>query len=325
METHFERICPLSESDLEKVHTKTVDILTNTGMLVGSERARKVFQEHGLRVDGRTVFFTEKVIEEAVKRAPECFTILARNPKNNLQVGGDSFAFGPTGIAPFFMESNGVQRPAVKADCINFLKLVQSSDLIAFNRQVVLASEVPQEGNHFWHLLGEIKYTDKPCQIYDENSLQLVCMAFGITPEKMKEDARKGVHYALGGINPVSPLFLTADQSDLVILLAEYGVPFVIAAMPVAGMSAPCTLPGVLITQNCENLGMLVLSQLINPGAPVIYGTIGTGDKRGRSLIVNQHGKGTFRLPHRHRLRLRLGKRGTLVMTISSATSLRAC
>lgn len=276
METNFERFCPLSERDLESVHTKTVDILTNTGMLVESERARNVFQQHGLPVDGRTVLFTEKVIEEAVESAPESFTIRARNPKNNLRVGGDSFALGPTGIAPFFMEPNGVQRPAVKGDCINFLKLSQSSELISFNRQAVLAADVPQEDNHFWHLLEELKYTDKPCQVYDENSLQLVAMAFGITPNKMKEDAQKGIHYALGGINPVSPLFLTADQSDLVILLAEHGVPFVIAAMPAAGMSAPCTLPGVLITQNAENLGTLVLSQLLNPGAPVIYGAIGT-------------------------------------------------
>lgn len=64
-----------------------------------SERARKIFQEHGFRVDGRTVYFSKKAIEESVKMAPECFTILARNPKNKLEVGGDSFAFGPKGIS----------------------------------------------------------------------------------------------------------------------------------------------------------------------------------------------------------------------------------
>jgi trimethylamine--corrinoid protein Co-methyltransferase len=276
METNFERFCPLSESDLEKIHSKTVDILTNTGMRVESESARKIFHDHGLRVDGQTVYFTESAINEAVEKAPQCFTIIARNPRHNLEVGGDKFAFGPSGISPFFMEPSGVQRAATKADCIDYLKLAQSCDLIAFNRQAVLASDVPQEDNHFWHLLAEIKYTDKPCQIYDENSLRLACMAFGITPQRMKEDAQKGIHYALGGINPVSPLFLTADQSDRLLLLAEHGIPVVVAAMPAAGMSAPCTLPGLLIAQNCENLGTIVLSQLSRPGAPVIYGAIGT-------------------------------------------------
>lgn len=276
METNFERMCPLSESDLEKVHSKTVEILTSTGMRVESEKVLEIFRQKGFRVDNHTVYFTEKSIEQAVEAAPECFTIRARNLKNNLKVGGVNFAFAPTGIAPFFMEASGAQRAATSADCINFLKLAQSFDVIGYNRQAVLAADIPQEGNSLWHLLGEIKYTDKPCQIYDEYCLQLVCTAFGITPRKMKEDGEQGIHYALGGVNPVSPLFLTAEQSDRLLLLAEHKVPVVIASMPTAGMSAPCTLPGLLIAQNCENLGSIVLSQLVSPGAPVIYGTIGT-------------------------------------------------
>ena len=58
--------------------------------------------------------------------------------------------------------------------------------------------------------------------------------------------------------------------------LCSAGIALAISPMPIAGMTAPCTIPGLLISQNCEILGTLVLTQLINPGCPVLYGCIGT-------------------------------------------------
>jgi trimethylamine--corrinoid protein Co-methyltransferase len=45
--------------------------------------------------------------------------------------------------------------------------------------------------------------------------------------------------------------------------------------MPAAGSTAPCSLAAAVLMQNCENLGAMVLSQLISPGHPVFYGAMG--------------------------------------------------
>ena len=42
-----------------------------------------------------------------------------------------------------------------------------------------------------------------------------------------------------------------------------------------AGTTGPCTLAGLAVQQNCENLAPLVLSQLVRPGCAVFYGAIG--------------------------------------------------
>ena len=276
MNTDFDRMKPLTEGDIQNIHAKTVDVLVNTGLWVESAKAREIFKKHGLKVDGEMVYFTEKVIEDAIKACPEKFLIKARNPKFDLEVGGESFAFAPSGGSPLIMDFSGEQRRATTEDCINFLKLTQHFDVLRFNRAVVSPSDIPSDNVPLWQLVSAIKYTDKPLNVGDEVTLKLLCIVFGITRDKIKEDAQNNIYYALGGINPVSPLSLTALQSDRLIFMAENYIPNIIATMPTAGMSAPCTIPGLLITQNCENLGPIVLSQLVNPGAPVIYGTIGT-------------------------------------------------
>lgn len=56
---------------------------------------------------------------------------------------------------------------------------------------------------------------------------------------------------------------------------ARCGIVFHPASMPIAGTSGPCTLAGTVTQQNCENLAVFVLSQLLQPGCPVFYGAIG--------------------------------------------------
>jgi trimethylamine--corrinoid protein Co-methyltransferase len=54
-----------------------------------------------------------------------------------------------------------------------------------------------------------------------------------------------------------------------------------------AGSTAPITLAGLLAMQNAEMLAGIVLSQLVRPGTPVIYGTTSTNvDMRSGALAI---------------------------------------
>lgn len=180
------------------------------------------------------------------------------------------------------MEHDGVRRPAVAQDLDNFFKLTQYFDVIGFNRRVVTPSDVPSENQALDIVLRTIEYTDKPIQLHDTKAAEVIreidmlSILFGISKERIKEDGAKGVAYALGNINPVSPLSIDEGQSSRLLNLSEYGIPTAISPVPTAGTTAPCTLVGTLILQNCDNLGTLVLTQLVNPGTPVLYGCIGS-------------------------------------------------
>ncbi len=77
----------------------------------------------------------------------------------------------------------------------------------------------------------------------------------------------------LGIINPLSPLQYASEQAEALVILAEYGQPAAITNMLLLGSSAPVTIPGALALGNAELLAGVVLSQIVNPGTPVIYGS----------------------------------------------------
>jgi trimethylamine--corrinoid protein Co-methyltransferase len=53
---------------------------------------------------------------------------------------------------------------------------------------------------------------------------------------------------------------------------ARWLIPVELVSMPLSGFMAPVTLVGSLIQQTAENLSGVVISQLANPGHPLLYG-----------------------------------------------------
>ncbi|MFQ5836172.1 MAG: trimethylamine methyltransferase family protein, partial [bacterium] len=55
---------------------------------------------------------------------------------------------------------------------------------------------------------------------------------------------------------------------------AEERIPVALSSAPMAGSTSPVTLAGTLALVNAEQLSGIVLTQLVSPGAPVLYGAI---------------------------------------------------
>lgn len=75
------------------------------------------------------------------------------------------------------------------------------------------------------------------------------------------------------GACPNSPLEINENETDIIILSARHGLPIDILSMGLCGGTTPATLAGTLVTTNAEILGGIVLSQLINKGNPILYGS----------------------------------------------------
>lgn len=282
----FDRLQPLSARDLNKIHSATVDILGDTGMAFESERALRIFKNRGFKVDGKKVLFTGSAIENALETVGRNFTILSRNPRHHLKMDQGSFSVGLGRSAPFIMDHDGNRRSPTTEDYINVMKVGHSLDAIEHVGPLVVPADIPGAvaAAHCVYLM--LKYTDKPANVVPGHGVDMLCIVFGIDREKMKEQARKGLVYGQSTINPTSPLIVDASQCDSLLEMAELGVPLVMAPMPITATTGPCTLPGTLILQNCEILAPLVLAQLINPGVPVLYGTVASAsDMRTLSAI----------------------------------------
>jgi trimethylamine--corrinoid protein Co-methyltransferase len=79
----------------------------------------------------------------------------------------------------------------------------------------------------------------------------------------------------------ISPLSYDTETTRVLMELARRGLPVALSSAPMAGSTSPITMAGTLVQLHAEELSGLVLSQLVRPGTPVLYGGIpGMADMR---------------------------------------------
>ena len=70
----------LDRKALDNIHQYSLDLLKETGIRFPSDKALAVFKRHGLRVDGFTVHFEEKQIQQALQSVPQA--VYPRSPQS---------------------------------------------------------------------------------------------------------------------------------------------------------------------------------------------------------------------------------------------------
>ncbi len=265
----------LDSRQLGRIHTASLEILRETGMAFNSADALSIFKAHGLKTSGDTVYFTDRVIERCLETAPNEFTLLARNPAHDVDFSLDSQVIAPGSGAVHVVDHQGGLTAPTGADFIRAARLAQVLPQMRLCRPLFLPQDIPADRVHAWMMANQILHQDKPYFLMVADDVRLLGLAFGKTEEQMKESALIGRSYGLSSVNIISPLFMTDEACRNLITYCRAGVAFSITSMPAAGSTAPCSLAAAVLLQNCENLGALVLSQLVSPGHPVLYGAMG--------------------------------------------------
>lgn len=284
----YDRIQTLSTEELTKIHNATIDLLKHTGVAFDDPEALSLFKKWGIRVDGKTVFLSEKDVRKAVESAPSFFSVFGRNPGKTVSIGGDNFALAPGYGAPFLVTPDRLQREATKADYDNFCKLIQTSTVLNVNGFMMIEpSDLPSDTAHLDMLYSNIVLCDKPflgSPISRTAAQDCINMASLICGGKQK---LKEAPVTLSLVTPHSPLRYSKEMTGALIELVRYGQAIIIGTLVMAGFSGPVSLPGLVVQQNAEILAGLTLAQLVRPGAPVIVGgTSSVIDMRTGSLSM---------------------------------------
>lgn len=265
----------LSPRELGRIHSASLEILRDTGMVFGSEEALEIFKSRGFRTEGDRVYFTDKQVEKALESVSNDFVLAGRNPENDVKFNLNSLAIGAGGGAIYVVAGDGSFRSSTKEDYIQAAKLAQVLPGIKICRCLFIPNDIEAEKLRHWMMAQQIILEDKPYHLVEKGDIPLLALAFGKTTEEMRDSALAGYVYGQSSVNVISPLYLSAEACDNLIAFCRAGVAFNLAPMPAAGSTAPCSLTATAIQQNCEVLGPLVLSQLVTPGIPVLYGAIG--------------------------------------------------
>jgi trimethylamine--corrinoid protein Co-methyltransferase len=266
---------PLSARGVSSIHEASLAVLANTGMRFASPAALELFRGRGFRLDGQRVFFDEKRILQALDSVPSRFTILARNPRRDRLLEPGAAAFGLGRGAVTWVEPDGQHRPGTRGDMVAVTKLFHRLDVLDFWGPLIHPADIEAVNAEIWARWMMIKLTDKPYLYSSADHIDLIALAYGTSRKQMADRSDFERSHGQATAMVVSPLSMSAQDCDDLIEYARCGIAFHIASMPVAGTSAPCTLAGLVVLQNCENLGPIVLSQLVRPGCPVFYGAIG--------------------------------------------------
>ncbi|MGD8992512.1 MAG: trimethylamine methyltransferase family protein [Desulfobacterales bacterium] len=263
----------LSKTQLEKVHQTSLQILEQIGMDIGYAPALEVLKKGGAKVEGQRVFFPSRLVEAQIKKAPRRFVLHARNPQNNLVVGGGNTIFAPGYGAPFVTDLENGRRKATLEDFENFVKLTgASANLDVLSGTVVEPTDVPYEIRHARMIYAAIQYSDK-CFMGSamgaqaaKDCIQMAAILFG------GRDQIESAPTLVSVVGPLTPLKYDARMLGALMEYAAAGQPVLIASLAIAGATGPVTLAGNLALQNAEVLAGIVLTQLVREGTPVIFG-----------------------------------------------------
>ena len=268
------------------VHEKSIKLLSTAGFRFVHQEVVEIFKSHGFKTDQDIVFFTKESINQAIETVGNSFTLMARNPKYNIEFDMNTFSTGIGGSATWVVDADNTCRPATMKDSINCMKLAQMLDQVETWRPLLVPMDIKGSLNPPWLAYQSVLHTDKPYHYTSHQELDIIRIGYGVTRETMKKDAEKGLSYGQSSVNVISPLTLATSSCDTLLDYVRHGVVFNLAPMPSGSTTAPITLPAEIIQQNAENLAPLVLCQLLKPGMPILYGTIGShSDMRNLATI----------------------------------------
>lgn len=262
----------LDEDGLEKLHRASLEVLAEIGIDFYDAEAHDILRQHGAKVEGDTAFFDPALVEEMLARAPGQFTQLARNPQNNLVIGGKHVTFAPIYGPPFVVDRQG-RREATLEDFDNFVKLAYLSPYMHHSGgTVVEPTEVPVDTRHLDMIYSHVKHSDKAFMgsvtsgANAADSVRMAEIVFGA--DEIRE------HPALVSlINVSSPRRLDTTMLAALKVYARARQAVVITPFIIAGAMSPVTTAGSIVQQNAEALAGIVFTQMVEPGTPVVYGS----------------------------------------------------
>ncbi len=273
----YPRLRLVSDDELENIHLKSLEVLEETGMEVLLPEAREYLRKAGLasaKADRDLVKFDRNFILDHIKHAPREFTLHARNPLRNVNIGGDNLVFASVASAPYAGDSVGGRRRGNHEDYRKFLKLVQSFGILHTNSGYPCEpTDIPPNLRHLECIRDQLLLTDKVAKCYvlgkyrNLDAIEMVRIARGVSTEQLHREPS-----LLTVVNTNSPLKLDNPMSKGIIEMAKAGQVSIITPFTLAGAMAPVTIAGALVLQNAEALVGITLSQVVKKGAPIMYG-----------------------------------------------------
>lgn len=281
----------LDEEGLSLIEDNADTILQEVGIEFREDpEALSLWREAGADIDGERVRFPRGLCRSLLATAPDSFTQVARNPERNVVIGGNHTVFAPVYGPPFVSDLNAGRRYGTIEDFRNFVKLAYSLPALHHSGGTVCEPvDVPVNKRHLDMLYAHMRFSDKPfmgsvtAPERAEDSIAMARLLFG--------DAVVDSQCVLISlINANSPMTFDSAMLGSLKAYARAGQACIVTPFILSGAMAPVTVAGTLAQTLAEALAGMALTQLVRPGAPVVFGSFA-------SSMSMQSGAPTFGTP----------------------------
>lgn len=266
---------PLKDHELTSVLDTAFRILAEIGMAEVPDLLVEQAIASGATLNelGR-LCFPRSMMEDIVDGACKSFVIYGRDPKHDIEIGGDRVFFGTGGAAVQTLDMDtGLYRASTLRDLYDFTRLADKMDNISWFTRCCVATDLPDirdlDINTAYALLAG---TQKPVGTsftlgeYVDPIIDMFDLVMGGDGAFARKPCLKA------HISPViSPLRYGADAFDVALVAMKRNVPInaIIAAQ--SGATAPAPPAGMLAQTTAETLAALAMVNVFKPGYPMIF------------------------------------------------------
>jgi len=270
---------PLTEESIYRIHQTAMQVIEEVGFEVNSEAILEFFKGAGAWVDQekRFVHLSQERVMELIETAPSEIRLCGQDKKHDILLGKRRVYTGTGGTALYvYHPDTGERKLATLDDLKRIARLVDKLDNIHLFMLPTYPSELPIEQVDVNRFFAGLDNTTKHVMggVYTLNGVkQVIRMAEFVAGSSEILRQRPLVSMITCSI---SPLKMDGQYGDLVVAIAKSGIPLVCPAEPLCGATSPVTLAGNLVIQTVDSLMGVMLTQIINPGTPVIFGSVAT-------------------------------------------------
>jgi len=259
----------------DSIIAQACEVLSRLGVEIHNPAVLAMLQDHGAEVDKekRQARLNGATIDRALASVPRAFQLYDTlgNQTHDFRNGNVYFTPGSAAINILDGRTGEMRRPDT-ADYIRFVKVAGGLRHLASQSTALVPADVHEKISDSHRLYLSLLYGEKP----------VVTGAFTIEAFEIMKDLQLAVRgsgqalrakpLAIFSCCPTAPIKWSDVTSQNLVDCARWSIPVELISMPLSGFMAPVTLVGSLVQQTAENLSGVVISQLTNPGHPILYG-----------------------------------------------------
>jgi trimethylamine---corrinoid protein Co-methyltransferase len=261
----------MTTEELERIHEAGLRVLAGTGVIFESAGLVRRFRDAGFRCDGARVFMSDDQVAAALATAPRAFELVARDAGKSLVFGrGRTVVASASG--PTFIAEGGELRLPGMADvtmCAKLCHQLENVDMVGYS---LYFPEMYDPAQYRRSVYEYLSLTDKVVEYPAFTEMQR--RVYRDTAEILYGASWHELPRFLYGFCSTSPLRFDGDVCRAVEEMARLGQPLWVVGAAIGGVTGPATAGGLLVVQHAEALAGVVLSQLLSPGIPIVYGGV---------------------------------------------------